>query len=117
MPFAGAAEFVQPAGSGFELEFVDGGVERRAALAACAEVRFEDVMPVRRRFRWSRGLGYFPGWWWTAPTGRHVGYASWLERDHLRARDFDPEIVGVASRPFWLYWTDKRVGGGTRRAR
>ncbi len=64
-------------------------------------------MPVRQ-FRWSRGLGHFPGWWWAATTGRHVGYESWLERDHVRALDFDPEIVGIASQPFWLYWTGER---------
>ncbi len=61
-----------------------------------------------RRFRWSRGLGYFPGWWWAATTGRHVGYESWLERDHVRALDFDPQIVGMASQPFWLRWTGER---------
>ncbi len=104
----GAAGWAGPAGSGFELGFVDGGgVGRRAPLAACAEVRFEDGMPVRQ-FRWSRGLGHFPGWWWAATTGRHVGYESWLERDHVRALDFDPEIAGIASQPFWLYWTGER---------
>lgn len=108
MPVAGAAECVQPEVSGFELEFVDaGGARQRAALVACPEVRFEDVLPVRQ-FRWSRGLGYFPGWWWAATTGRHVGYESWLERDHVRALDFDPQIVGVASQPFWLCWTGER---------
>jgi len=95
----GAAGPAEPAGSGFELGFIDGGVERRAPLAACAEVRFEDVMPVRQ-FRWSRGLGHFPGWWWAATTGRHVGYESWLERDHVRALDFDQAITGIASQPF-----------------
>jgi hypothetical protein len=79
---AGAAGRVEPAGSGFELGFIDGGGERRAPLAACAEVRFEDEMPVRQ-FRWSRGLGHFPGWWWAATAGRHVGCESWLERDHV----------------------------------
>ena len=64
-------------------------------------------MPVRQ-FRWSRGLGHFPGWWWAATTGRHVGYESWLERDHVRALDFDREITGIASQPFWLYWTGER---------
>ncbi len=110
MSVSDVGERVEPAGSGsgFELGFVDGGgVERRAPLAACAEVRFEDGMPVRQ-FRWSRGLGYFPGWWWAATTGRHVGYESWLERDHVRALDFDPEITGIASQPFWLYWTGER---------
>jgi hypothetical protein len=108
MSVAGAAGRVEPADSGFELGFVDGGgVERRAPLAACAEVRFEDGMPVRQ-FRWSRGLGHFPGWWWAATTGRHVGYESWLERDHVRALDFDPEIAGIASQPFWLHWEGER---------
>ena len=108
MSVSGAGERVEPAGSGLELGFVDGGgVERRAPLAACAEVRLEDGMPVRQ-FRWSRGLGHFPGWWWAATTGRHVGYESWLERDHVRALDFDPEITGIASQPFWLYWTGER---------
>ena len=79
LPALKAAAPVEFAGCGFELEFVDGGVERRAPLAACAEVRLEDGMPVRQ-FRWSRGLGHFPGWWWAATTGRHVGYESWLER-------------------------------------
>ena len=105
---AGAAGRVELVGSGVELGFVDGGgVERRAPLAACAEVRFEDGMPVRQ-FRWSRGLGHFPGWWWAATTGRHVGYESWLERDHVRLLDFDQEITGIASQPFWLYWTGER---------
>lgn len=36
---------------------------------------------------------------------RHVGYESWLERDHLMLLDFDPDVVGIASQPFWLYWT------------
>jgi hypothetical protein len=104
----GAAGRVDPAGSGVELGFIDGGgVQRQARLAACAEVRFEDGMPVRQ-FRWSRGLGHFPGWWWAATTGRHVGYESWLERDHVRALDFDQEITGIASQPFWLYWTGER---------
>lgn len=64
-------------------------------------------MPVRS-FRWSRKLGPFPGWWWSASTGRHVGYESWLERDHVMLLDFDPEITAVASQPFWLHWTGER---------
>ncbi len=64
-------------------------------------------MPVRS-FRWSRKLGHFPGWWWAASTGRHVGYESWLERDHVMLLDFDPEVTAVASQPFWLYWTGER---------
>jgi hypothetical protein len=86
------------------LDFVDAvGVERRVGLSSCGGVRFEDVRPVRT-FRWSRGLGHFPGWWWAATTQRHVGYESWLERDHVRALDFDRDIVGIASQPLWLRW-------------
>jgi hypothetical protein len=70
-------------------------------------LRFENVRPVRT-FRWSRGLGHFPGWWWAATTGRHVGYESWLECDHVRALDFDRDIVGIASQPFWLRWEEER---------
>jgi hypothetical protein len=91
-----------------ELGFVDPfGVERRTGLSACAGVRFEDARPVRE-FRWSRGLGHFPGWWWAATTRRHVGYESWLERDHVRALDFDRQVIGIASQPFWLHWTGER---------
>lgn len=91
-----------------ELGIVDAaGVERRLKLASCAGVRFEDARPVRT-FRWSRGLGHFPGWWWAVTTGGHIGYESWLERDHVRVLDFDREVVGIASQPFWLYWEDER---------
>jgi hypothetical protein len=31
--------------------------------------------------------------------GRHVGYESWLERDHVMALDFDRDVTGVSSRP------------------
>jgi hypothetical protein len=92
-------------GGGVELEFVGDGGRCRAGLADCGEVRFEDAVPVRP-FRWSRGQRHFPGWWWLATTGRHVGYESWLERDHLMLLDFDPAVTAVASQPFWLHWED-----------
>jgi hypothetical protein len=44
--------------------------------------------------------------WWSATTGRHIGYESWLERDHLMVLDVDPTVVGIASQPFWLHWQD-----------
>ncbi len=34
-----------------------------------------------------------------------MGYESWLERDRLMLLDFDRDVVGIASQPFWLYWT------------
>lgn len=96
------------AGCGFELEFAGAdGACQRARLAECSSVRFEDAA-VARSFRWSRGQGHFPGWWWLATTGRHVGYESWLERDHLMLLDFHPAVTAVSSQPFWLNWHDGR---------
>jgi hypothetical protein len=92
--------------AGVELAFVDGrGVEHRLPFAECWGARLEDGRPVRE-FRWAKGQRHNPGWWWSATTGRHVGYESWLERDVVMALDFDPEVVGVASQPFWMYWHD-----------
>jgi hypothetical protein len=62
----------------------------------CWNVPFEDVMPVRP-FSWSQGRRNFPGWWWSVAKGDHVGFESWLERDHVMLLDFDPDVVGLAS--------------------
>jgi hypothetical protein len=77
-------------------------------------VPFEDAAPVRA-FRWSKGQGNFPGRWWSATTGEHVGYESWLERDHVMLMDFDLAVVGFASQPFWLHWPVGNAVVGTRR--
>lgn len=91
--------------SAFDLDFFDGGQRRRTALGAGWSVRFEDVPPVRG-FRWNKGDRSFPGWYYAVTTGGHVGYESWLERDRLILLDFAPEVVGIASQPFWLHWRD-----------
>ncbi|MEV6537054.1 TnsA-like heteromeric transposase endonuclease subunit [Streptomyces sp. NPDC051639] len=78
---------------------------RRCLLRDCVTTRLENVPPVRP-FRWSRGERHFPGWYWSASTGRHVGFESWLERDRLLLMDFDPGVTGIASQPFWLHWHD-----------
>jgi hypothetical protein len=75
-------------------------------------LRFEDALPVRS-FHWVKGALHFPGSWWSSTTGDHVGFESWLERDHVMAMDFDPDITGIASQPFRLYWQDE--GGRPRR--
>jgi hypothetical protein len=90
-----------------ELEFAGSAGGGRARLAECSGTRFEDSVPARS-FRWSRGQGHFPGWWWLATTGCHVGYESWLERDHVMLLDFDRAVTAVASQPFWLHWHDGR---------
>ena len=81
------------------------GAWRREALAACCCERFEDALPVRP-FHFEKGLRSFAGWWYFATTGTHVGFESWLERDHLMLMDFDPAVRAVSSQPFWLRWRD-----------
>jgi len=91
--------------TGVEAEFTDAeGKRRRELLAACWDARFEEAVPVRP-FLWAAGQRLFPGWWWSATTGRHVGYESWLERDHAMMLDFDPQVTAFSSKPFWLWWT------------
>ncbi len=63
------------------------------------------AVPVRR-FTSRKGQRHLSGLWWSATTGGHVGFESWLERDHLLNLDFDPTVVGIASQPFWLHWSD-----------
>uniref|UniRef100_UPI0038998803 TnsA-like heteromeric transposase endonuclease subunit n=1 Tax=Streptomyces spongiae TaxID=565072 RepID=UPI0038998803 len=99
-----------PVLSAFDLDFFDGLQRRRVTLGAGWSVRFEDVPPVRG-FRWNKGDRSFPGWYYAATTDSHVGYESWLERDRLILLDFDPDVVGIASQPFWLHWLE----GGRRR--
>src|SRR5712672_890090 len=91
----------------FSLEYVQGdGTRCWEPLAACAAGRFEEAVPVRS-FHWAKGAAHFPGLWWSSTTSGHVGFESWLERDHVMLMDFDPKITGIASQPFWLLWQDR----------
>jgi hypothetical protein len=91
----------------FSLEYVRGdGVRRREPLTACTGGLFETAAPVRS-FHWAKGSVHFPGLWWSSTTSGHVGFESWLERDHVMLMDFDPAITGIASQPFWLHWQDR----------
>jgi len=80
------------------------GAEQRVSLAEMPRVAFESCAPVRR-FLSRKGQRHLSGRWWSDTMDGHVGYESWLERDHLMLLDFDPDVVAVASQPFWLYWT------------
>ena len=96
------------AGSSFALLFVDEvGIQRRESLPSCWDVPFERMRP-SRSFPSFKGQRSFPGLWWSATTGEHVGYESWLERDVAMLLDFDPEVVGFAAQPFWLLWPGER---------
>ena len=110
-----ALKLVPGAGPRFFLEFTGAdGSHRRESLAACVTERFENALPVRS-FQWTKGASHFPGSWWSSTTGDHVGFESWLERDHVMVMDFDPAIAGIASQPFWLHWRDED-GRGRRHA-
>lgn len=98
-----AAAFAPICADGFELGYVDDArVRQRTGLAGATKVAFEDVLPVRSypSFRRQRNS---PGLWWSATSGRHVAYESWLERDEAILLDSDPSVVGFAAQPFWLF--------------
>ena len=89
---------------GFTVTYLDAGqVERQEDLTAAATLALEDAPPVRT-FPSYHGQRHYPGLWWSATLGRHVGYESWLERDSACMLDFDPGVVAFASQPFWLRW-------------
>lgn len=97
------------AGEDYQVEFMDAdGQRREVPLLSCATVRFEDASPVRG-FPSYRGQRSFPGLWWSATTGSHIGYESWLERDWLIAFDSCPEVTGIGSQPFRLSWRVKKT--------
>jgi hypothetical protein len=88
----------------FEVAFADEDGEQRLPWTSAWSMTFESCRPVRE-FPSYKGQRHLSGRWWTATTGGLVGYESWLERDTLIMLDFDPDVVGIASQPFWLFWT------------
>jgi hypothetical protein len=92
---------------GFEVGWRDAEGEYRRPLTEAVSVAFEEGRPVRG-FPSYRGQRHFPGLYWAATTGGHVGFESWLERDHAMLLDFTPEVNGLLSQPFWLFWEDGR---------
>ena len=104
---SGVAVAADAAGERFAVEFqVADGSWRCESLSSCHGTRFEEALPARP-FRFGKGLQSFAGWWYFATTGTHIGFESWLERDHLMLMDFDPAVRAVASQPFWLRWRDE----------
>jgi len=93
---------------GWTVSWLAADGEVRRPLAEVAGVGFEAVAAVRE-FPSYRGQRHFPGWYYAATLDAHVGFESWLERDHAILLDFDPRVVGFASQPFWLTWYDART--------
>lgn len=93
---------------GFEIGWRDTEGEHRFPLAdAASSAMFEAGLPVRG-FPSHRGQHHFPGLYWSATTGGHVGFESWLERDHAILLDFTPQVTGLLSQPLRLFWKDER---------
>jgi hypothetical protein len=91
--------------------YVDGaGVRQREPLASCWSVSFEHAGAVRRFTSWQGQRG-FPGLWFFASSGEHVGFESWLERDRLMKLDADPGVVVVASQASIGLGTSRGVVG------
>jgi hypothetical protein len=92
------AKSSEPAAGDVEVDWADTAGRRcSSGLDSVAGIAFEDAVPVRK-FQSYRGQRHFPGLWWLATTGRHVGYESWLERDHLMVLDSDRLVTGVGPR-------------------
>nr|WP_249375704.1 TnsA-like heteromeric transposase endonuclease subunit [Streptomyces sp. I05A-00742] len=92
---------------GFEVGWRDEEGGHRQPLAGAVSVEFEAGLPVRG-FPSYRGQRHFPGLYWSSTTGGHVGFESWLERDHAMLLDFTPQVMGLLSQPLWLFWKDER---------
>ncbi|MEU4365394.1 TnsA-like heteromeric transposase endonuclease subunit [Promicromonospora sp. NPDC023987] len=60
---------------------------------------FEALPPVRDVVQY-KGQRNFTGAWWCATTRSHVGFESWLERDHVMLLDYARAVVRIASQPF-----------------
>jgi hypothetical protein len=108
---AAPVEVTGPAPGRFEVEYTaEDGLRLRLPVADAAMVRFSEMQP-SRRIRARKGQRHLPGRWWSATDGRHVGYESWLERDHAMWLDWDTAVTGIASQPFRLWWPAPADGG------
>ncbi|MGP4105146.1 TnsA-like heteromeric transposase endonuclease subunit [Nonomuraea sp. KM90] len=99
-------EIREHTGSSWELSWLGERGAVRRPLGDAVDVGYESVPPVRE-FVSYRGQRHFPGLYYAATMDAHVGFESWLERDHAMLLDFDPQVVGFASQPFWLWWRDE----------
>jgi hypothetical protein len=99
----GDAATVAPETADAVVFVTEDGVPGKVRLADAWPVRFEAMAPVR----FAQAAAASAGPLVVGAEGHHVGYESWLERDHVMSLDFDPLVVGIASQPFWLSRTDQ----------
>ncbi|GAA2232111.1 TnsA-like heteromeric transposase endonuclease subunit [Promicromonospora sukumoe] len=71
---------------------------------------FERLPPARNLVQY-KGQRNFTGSWWCATTAEHVGFESWVERDHVMLLDHAATVVGIGSQPFGI---DLETDDGTR---
>ncbi|MFJ8401602.1 TnsA-like heteromeric transposase endonuclease subunit [Streptomyces microflavus] len=92
----------------FEVEYVDADhVRRREPLSAVWTERFETLPPVRmvRAYGGQRSVTRD---YWSTTMRRALACESRLERDHAMLMDFDPQVTGLVSQPFRLFWPTHR---------
>ena len=85
--------------SGFEVDYAEPcGREVRAGLDMLLRVDLGSCLPVRS-FPSYKGQRNYPGWFWSSKMRGLVGFESWVERGHLVALDFAPEVTAIVSQP------------------
>lgn len=92
----------------FEAEFVDADrVRRREALSAVWTERFESL-PLVRKVRTYGGQRSVTREYWSTTMRKPLACESRLERDYAMLMDFDPQVTGLVSQPFRLFWPTRR---------
>lgn len=85
-------------------------LDERGASVTASLVKVDGALVVRggpvRSFPSYKGQRNYPGLLWCATTRSLIGYESLLERDRLWLADFDPQVSGILSQPFWLSGRD-----------
>nr|WP_167546340.1 TnsA-like heteromeric transposase endonuclease subunit [Streptomyces zinciresistens] len=85
----------------------EGRVRRREALSAVWLARFESLPPVRK-VRTYDGQRSVTRDYWSTTIRKALACESRLERDHAMLMDFDPQVEGLVSQPFRLFWPGRR---------
>lgn len=88
--------------AGVRVRYVDAaGHEHSQSLSEVDEGGLATALPIRRVVG-RKGQRHRPGLFWSATTGDHVPYESWLELDRLWLADADPQVTWIAAQPMAL---------------